>query len=157
MACAHLIHGYLGAGKTTLARRLEAGHRAVRFTHDEWMAALFGPDPPEATFREAAPRVSGLIEEVWGRCLLAGVDVVLDTGFWRRAERDAARSRAAALGGRAVLYRLDAPADLAWARIERRNAEGGAGLFIARATFEGLRARFEALAADEERIEVSSG
>jgi hypothetical protein len=37
MATAHLLNGYLGVGKTTLARRLEHELPAVRFTHDEWM------------------------------------------------------------------------------------------------------------------------
>lgn len=41
MATAHLIHGYIGAGKTTFARRLETELPAVRFTHDEGMARFF--------------------------------------------------------------------------------------------------------------------
>jgi SpoVK/Ycf46/Vps4 family AAA+-type ATPase len=32
MATAHLLHGYIGVGKTTLARRLEDELSAVRFT-----------------------------------------------------------------------------------------------------------------------------
>jgi predicted kinase len=35
MATAHLIHGFLGVGKTTLARRLEQMIPAIRFSHDE--------------------------------------------------------------------------------------------------------------------------
>jgi predicted kinase len=46
MATAHLIHGYLGAGKTTFARRLEEELPAIRFSHDEWMTNLYGDDPP---------------------------------------------------------------------------------------------------------------
>jgi predicted kinase len=41
-ATAFLIHGYLGAGKATLARRLEVEQAAIRFTHDEWMRSLYG-------------------------------------------------------------------------------------------------------------------
>jgi predicted kinase len=78
---AFLLHGYLGVGKTTLARRLEAEHAAIRFTHDEWMRALYGNDPPEAFFAEYAGRVSGLIEATWTRCLELGLNVVLDFGF----------------------------------------------------------------------------
>jgi predicted kinase len=35
-----MICGLPGSGKTTLARRVEAESAAVRFTPDEWMAAL---------------------------------------------------------------------------------------------------------------------
>jgi len=35
MSAAHLIHGYLGAGKTTFARQLERDIPAIRFSHDE--------------------------------------------------------------------------------------------------------------------------
>jgi hypothetical protein len=48
-ATAFMIHGYLGAGKTTLARRLEVEHAAIRFTHDYWMGTLYGDDPPDRT------------------------------------------------------------------------------------------------------------
>jgi predicted kinase len=34
MATAHLIHGFLGAGKTTLARQLERELPAIRFGAD---------------------------------------------------------------------------------------------------------------------------
>ena len=46
MPTAHLIHGYLGAGKTTFARQLERDIPAIRFSHDEWMVRLYGDDPP---------------------------------------------------------------------------------------------------------------
>lgn len=39
----HLLCGLPGAGKTTLARRLEAGLPAIRFSLDEWMLRLY-PD-----------------------------------------------------------------------------------------------------------------
>ena len=45
MATAHLIHGFLGAGKTTFARELEQNIPAIRFSHDEWMTRLYGDDP----------------------------------------------------------------------------------------------------------------
>lgn len=145
---AHLVHGYLGAGKTTFARALEARLPAVRFTHDEWMVALYGQDPPAERFPEWFERVSRLIEAQWTRCLALGLDVVLDLNFWSRAQRDEARRRVEALGGRHRLYHLALPDEEAWARVERRNAEPGA-LVIARSTFEALRARYEPLGPDE--------
>ena len=76
MATVHLIHGYLGVGKTTFAKRLEAELPAIRFTHDEWMARLYGTDPPVEMYGEYFRRVSEQIAETWPRCIALGVDVI---------------------------------------------------------------------------------
>ena len=154
---AFLLHGYLGVGKTTLARRLEAEHAAIRFTHDEWMRALYGNDPPEAVFADYAGRVSSLIEATWTRCLELGVNVVLDLGFWSRSERDRTRAIIARLGGECRLYRLTCPKEVARQRIGGRNEDLGASLFIAPATYDALKARFEPLGPDERSIEMVTG
>ena len=154
---AFLLHGYLGVGKTTLARRLEAEHAAIRFTHDEWMRALYGNDPPDAFFAEYAARVSGLIEVNWTRCLELGLNVVLDSGFWSRSERDRTRALIAKLGGECRLYRLACRDEIARQRIEARNEDLGASLFIAPATYDALKARFEPLGPDERSIDIITG
>jgi len=155
MATAHLIHGYLGAGKTTFARRLEREISAIRFTHDEWMQRLYGDDPPAQEFAELAGRVSSLMEDQWRRCLAIGVDVILDFGFWSRAERDRLRASIVACGSNVRLYRLACPDSVAWERIQARNASLDRGLYIAPNTFAVLKTRFEPLDDDEERVEAS--
>lgn len=154
MATVHLIHGYLGVGKTTFARRLERELPAIRFTHDEWMARLYGNDPPQEMFPDYYKRVYDLIGTLWPRCVALGNEVVLDFGFWSRAERDRMRAAVAAQGAECVVHDVICPEAEAWARIERRNAEPGQRLFIARNTFEVLKARFEPLEEDEARIAV---
>jgi predicted kinase len=150
---AYMVHGFLGVGKTTFARRLEKEQEAVRFTHDEWMVRLYGNDPPAEHFQEYARRVFGTMEEVWTRCLDLGTNVVLDFGFWSRDERDHVRSLISRHGGEAILYRLDCPGDVAWDRIERRNKQAGS-LYIAPETYRTLQARFEPLGGDEPCIDV---
>ena len=154
MATAHLIYGYLGAGKTTYARRLERDIGAVRFTPDEWMSRLFGQDPPAAIFQEKAAAILEIMEPLWLRCLALGVDVVLDYGFWRRSERDCARRLASEAGTNAVLYALSCGEDEALRRVSARNADKSHGLYIATETFTLLKARFEALEPDETAIFV---
>jgi predicted kinase len=148
-ATAHLLFGFLGSGKTTLAKELECRHRAVRFTPDEWMARLYGEDPPAAIFQEKAVAILDLLEPVWTRCLALGVDVVLDYGFWARTERDHARNLAEAVGGQAVLYNVVCSDEEARRRVAVRNLQVGRGLYIAPSTFDALKGRLEPLQADE--------
>jgi predicted kinase len=155
MATAHLLFGYLASGKTTFAKHLEVKHEAVRFTPDEWMARLFGDDPPEESFPEKAEAILELLEPLWMRCLSLGVDVVLDYGFWGRKERDEVRAIVERLGASACLYRLHCPDDEARRRIDARNQADRRCLHIAPATYDALRTRFEPLEADEARLEAN--
>src|ERR1700712_1315543 len=118
---AYLIHGFLGVGKTTLARKLEQEQNAIRFTHDEWMSRLYGKDPPAPHFQEYADRVFSVMEEVWTRCLELGSSIVLDFGFWSRAERTHVHALVSKHGAESVLYRLTCPDAVARERIEQRN------------------------------------
>lgn len=145
----HAVHGYIGAGKTTFARRLEHELPALRLNSDEWMVQLHGPDAPEEVFRPGVARVQALQRELAGRALRLGVSVVLDDGFWTRASRDELRRWAADLGVPLRLYTLPLPPAEARRRIEARNAEPGS-LYIAPATYELFLGRFEPLGPDEQ-------
>ncbi len=156
MATLHLIHGAVGSGKTTLARKLERELPAVRFTHDEWMVRLHGPNPPAAGFAEEAARIWELIWEQAERVLRVGADVILDGGFWSRASRDDARRRAAAIGAACRLYAIGCPREVARQRVQERTARLPTGtLVITDPTFDALNARVEALGPDEDHITVN--
>lgn len=86
MAAIHLIVGFMGFGKTTLAKKLEKELPAVRFTHDEFMRSLYGRNLPEPEFRSAAQKVDDLIWSLAAQVVAAGVDVVLDYGFWSKED-----------------------------------------------------------------------
>jgi len=82
------------------------------------------------------------LNELWPQVALAGVDVVLDFGFWSLAQRDAIRQRAQAVGARTRLYWLRCPDEVALARCLQRNGTRGAFLISAQG-FGELKARFE--------------
>ena len=117
-----LIIGLPGSRKTTLARQIERERGALRLTPDEWLARLGDVDfdrPPDEARRAA---VEELMWDVAARALELGVDVVLDFGFWSRAERDDFRARAAALGSRVELRYCEAPRDVLVRRLRARDA-----------------------------------
>ena len=116
-----LLCGLPGAGKTTLARWLETDVPALRLSPDEWLVKL-GCDLWDEAARE---RVERLQWELARQIVLLGGSVILENGYWTRAERELRRQEARALGPdvRVELRHLSAPLDELWRRIERRNAE----------------------------------
>jgi predicted kinase len=114
-----VICGLPGSGKTTLARRLERQHDAVRFNPDEWLAVL-GLDLYDGAARE---RVERLQWQVAQRLLELGQVVVIEWGTWQRRERDALRRRARELGAAVELRYLDEPVDVLWERVRDRGME----------------------------------
>jgi predicted kinase len=121
VATLHLICGLPGAGKSRLAASIEREGRALRLTPDEWLKGLGAGDDDEET-RE---RVEALQWDLARRLLVLGVDVVLESGFWSRAERMAFRERAHALGARSKLHFLDTPRAELVRRLTVRNAAPG--------------------------------
>jgi predicted kinase len=146
---AHLIHGYLGAGKTTFAKRLAAELGAVRYSPDALMVARYGHDPPESHFGSYLAAIRAEVDEEWPRTLASGRDVVLDFGFWTRSRRDGVRSRALAAGARTLLYCVRCSEETARKRCRARNQDLGESLYIADETFDILKPSFEPLAPDE--------
>jgi predicted kinase len=95
--------GLPAAGKTTLARRIELEHRALRFTPDEWMIPLFGET-----------EINGTRNVLEGRCIAIalsalglGCNVVLDFGVWAKDERTALRWLASTVGAACELVYLE--------------------------------------------------
>jgi predicted kinase len=150
VATAHLIYGYIGAGKSTFAARLERELPAIRFSTDEWIARLYSEDEADiADFGVLVDRVEAVMAPVWTQCLRHGIDVVLDQGFWAREKRDRVRSLAAGSGADVRLTHVVCADELAWKRVEARNADLSGSIRMARNTFDVLRARLEPLGADE--------
>jgi predicted kinase len=153
---AYLIHGYLGAGKTTFALALALRTGAHRYSPDDLMVERHGHDPPALQFDAWLDRIVGELNLTWPQTLASGRDVVLDFGFWTRAWRDDARARAHAAGAQTKLYFVHCSETVARERCRRRNLDPGTSLYVSENTFDVLKARFEPLAPDEpfERIET---
>lgn len=149
MPTVHLVHGFLGVGKTTYARRLEREIRAVRFSPDEWMTRLYGDDPPADRFDDCLERVFSIANEQWRAVVRCGVDVILDYGFWTRAWRDEARRGAAELGAAVRIHAISCPDEEARRRVRARNANLQGSVHVADETYDFLLPRFLPLQEDE--------
>jgi predicted kinase len=150
VAIAHLIHGFVGTGKTTYAIKLEKEIPALRFSIDEWVIALYGQNPSKESFEDCYSKVEDLIWQVASRSLLLGQDVVMDFGFWSRASRDAARQRIRAAGAESILYCVSCADDTMRERVRRRtDAMPGHALYIDDSAIREFSQRFEPLGNDE--------
>lgn len=112
--------GLPGSGKSTLAARLEGEFKALRFSPDEWILRL-GADLMDEQVRT---RVETLQWELAQKAIKLGVSVILEFGFWSKAERLAFRNKAAELGAETQLHYLDVPVDELKRRIKLRNTQG---------------------------------
>ncbi len=129
MATLFLICGLPGAGKTTLARQLEQAQSALRLCPDEWIATILADPNNIAELDRLRSPVEALQWEVAKRALVLGINVILENGFWSRAERDQLRTAAQALGAQVELHYLDVPRAELWARLAKRNANLPPGTF----------------------------
>ena len=150
----HLVFGRVGAGKTTYGRRFAAEQRALLFCIDEWMASLFMMDAPQPISLDwAMPRVERVERQIWAVAqpvLALGVDVVLELGFFTRAQRDRIRALVSAHPTR--VHVVDAPAEVRRARVRERNR--GSETFTVEvddAMFDWAEHYFEPLGDDEQQ------
>lgn len=113
-----LFCGLPGAGKTTLARRLESQGRGVRLCTDDWQAEL-GITHADTDLHESLQR---RLYQHGLTLLRAGVDVILEDGLWMSAERTEKFADARACGARIELHVFEVPYEELWSRLQRRRS-----------------------------------
>ncbi len=118
-----LICGLPGAGKTTLAKKLEQERIAVRLCPDEWIIPLMKDptDIPELD-RLRIP-VETLLWQHAQKLLAQNSTIIMENGFWPDWERERYLKQAKELGAKVELHFVDAPLEVLWERIEKRNPE----------------------------------
>ena len=89
----------------------------MRLAPDEWMSRIVNAGYDDE--RRAA--IEAVQWELAQRLLCLGVNVILESGFWSRRERDQFRARASELGAETKLYFLDVSRAELVRRLRRRN------------------------------------
>ena len=162
VATSHIVFGPQGAGKTTYSRKLADSRNAVRFSIDEWMIELFGPDLPKSmSLSWVMPRVQRCETRIWsvasqiGR---VGGSVVLDLGFMRIDDRQRFAALAKESGMTSQLHFVDAPHPTRRTRVMARNQDRGEtfAFEVTPGMFDFMETKFESPTEAELAIAVQS-
>ncbi|MBR5109801.1 MAG: ATP-binding protein [Clostridia bacterium] len=149
MAAVHLICGKICCGKSTFARKLAREKNAVILSCDEIMTLFPQPEGDEA-YAAVSQKVKACLMNKAAEIAACGANVILDWGFWLKAERQETAAFFSHLGIFAQWYYLDIPEDVWRQRIARRNAAPGASdYYVDGGLLQKCVRRFEAPDEDE--------
>lgn len=125
----HLLFGPQGAGKSTIARQLADQSRAVRFSTDNWMGALFAPDMPQPlNLPWIMARVQRCEQRIWAVAadvVQRGGTAILDLGCMKLADRSRFAALAQAQGLPMHKHFITAPLVVRRQRVMQRNQDRG--------------------------------
>ena len=142
-AILYLVCGLPGAGKTTRARQIVEGAKAVHLSPDEWIVGL-GISLVDYEFRF---KLQDCMLVHAGSILRCGAGTVVEFGSWSRDERESIRQVAVRAGVPTELHFLDAPLDELVRRVRARGGPDAEAL--ATQVLLGSSARFERPTPDE--------
>lgn len=140
----YLMCGKICSGKSTHAQMLRKAHSAVLLSVDEITLALFGQDAGEK-HGEYVARAERYLYQKSLEILETGINVVLDWGFWTKAERGEARKYYGSRGIETELHYIEI-SDAEWyRRIRQRNESIRENQTDAYYVDDGLAAKFQAI------------
>ena len=107
-AIAYVICGFIGAGKTTFARKLEKETGAIRVTKDELIIKIFGNKITlDNNFEVYDKNITKLATDIVFKILKAGKDVIIDEGFWVKSQRDDIKKKIINVGAEPIFYYVE--------------------------------------------------
>ena len=141
MATIHLMVGFMGFGKTTVAKELAKKLPAVRLTHDEIMLARYGRNPDD--FQTKYKIVDNEIRVQTAEYIRQGKDVILDYGFWTHAKREEYYNWAKTLTNHVIFHVVECDMETAKQRVMERSSNDNQSLQIDGHAFDTLAKQYE--------------
>ena len=142
----HLICGKICSGKSWYARRLAEKENAVILSCDDLSLSLFPPLLGDK-HDEVMARVKAYLHARALDILSTGTDVILEWGFWKRADRQNVRKFYEEKGIKVHWYHMDTSDETLIERIDRRNEQVLAGMnrsyYVDEGLFKKMTANFE--------------
>ena len=119
---AYVICGFIGAGKTTFARKLEKQTGAIRVTKDEWIIKIFGNKITlDNNFEVYDKNITKLATDIAFKILKAGKDVIIDEGFWVKSQRDDIKKKILQVGAKPIFYYVESSVEKMKERVINRS------------------------------------
>ena len=122
MAKVIMVCGKICSGKSTYSEKLRKENKAVVLSVDEIMLTLFGQNAGEK-HDEYVKKIKKYLLEKSLDIISADVDVILDWGFWTRAERKDARGYYKSSSIRCEFHYIDVSDETWRLYINKRNEE----------------------------------
>lgn len=155
-----LTHGYIGFGKTTVAKKFEElGY--IRFTHDEYMSRLFGDHPSNDEFKSNYHKATELILKEAKEYVKNNESIILDFGFWSKSSREwiysLVKSWQKELNVKINVLWLNIQCDIEVARqrcLNRDNNRKSGELWVPISVFDGKLHKFEPMTPEESPSQI---
>lgn len=147
MAEIHLICGFIGFGKTTLAKQLEKELPAIRFTHDELMLKTYGRNPDD--FQTKYKIIDDTIRSQTIIEVQKGNNVILDYGFWNKNIRREYYEWASVICPKVYFHALICDVETARKRTITRTQNNPNELFISADIFNSLLNQYKPISEKE--------
>ncbi|MDH5542471.1 MAG: ATP-binding protein [Nitrospinota bacterium] len=157
MTRVHLICGPTGSGKTTYSFELAKNIGAARFSIDEWMQNLYGPDIQDPIeYQWMIERVNRCETQILYLCkelIKLKIEIVLDLGFFALAQRKKFINALQEFGSMPQLHYLQVNVVTRWERVSARNKDKGDtySLTVTRGQFDFCETIFETPSEEELR------
>ena len=144
----YLLCGLPGSGKSFWAKQYE-NENTIRISHDEEFFAKFGKEDTGKKHDEYSKILESELFERIKKLLEENKDVILDYGFWEKADRDFYKIRFENIANVKIIY-FDIPKEKRYERVSSRDKRDNHDLNIE--ALQIFEEKFEAPDEDCDRI-----